>query len=365
MIPSLSFFHINTPSYQRSIEPSEVKRLQHLNRRLIGLCVLLLASLTASVEALDRFEFTQPQMGVPFRIILYAANEGEAEEAATAAFARIGQLNTSLSNYETDSELSQLGYQSGTSRWIDVSRDLFRIIQRSQKLSQLSEGAFDLTIGPLAASWRNARRTQTFPERKQLERFRKRVGWHHIKLDHSQNKVSLRIPGMRLDPGGIAKGDALDQALEFLLKRGIKNALVAGAGDIAVSSPPPGKTAWKIQLSEFNHKSQDLPSYVHLEDKAIATSGDLYQFVELNGVRYSHIVDPRTGLGLSERRLVSVIAPQGITADSLATALSVVDLTNVAPLLSAYPGVSARIVSIENNEPREQLFGDFQNYLAR
>ena len=359
-----SSFVIRNPEQHSRAIPT-VTRLQNLVLLFLGSWAFSFGSPQGFAEELHRFEFSQPQMGVPFRMIIYARDEDNAKSAASAAFARIGVLNTSLSNYETDSELSQIGYQSGTSHWTPVSDDLFRIIQRAQKLSQVSEGAFDLTIGPLAASWRNARRTQSYPEPNQLERFRKRVGWYHLKLDHSQQKVSLRIPGMRLDPGGIAKGDALDQALDVLRKNGIQSALIAGAGDIAVSSPPPGRVAWKIQLSEFNTKSVDLPSFVHLEDQAIATSGDLYQFVELDGIRYSHIVDPQSGLGLSERRLVSVIAPRGITADSLATALSVIDQKKITQLLNAYPKVSARIVTMTDQGTDEQIFGSFRHYLSR
>jgi len=323
--------------------------------------LLLLCSLQAD-SPLQRFEFTQAQMGVPFRMIVYAATPNHAEEAAKAAFARVSELNGVLSNYETDSELSQLGYHSGHDGWTTPSPDLFRILVRAQRLAQLTDGAFDLTIGPLAASWRNARRTQVFPNVEQLERFKARVGWQHLKLDHSRQKVRLALPGMRLDPGGIAKGDALDQALETLRQQGISQALVAGAGDIAVSEPPPEREAWRIQLSDFNRKASHLPSFVHLKNQAIATSGNLFQFVELGGKRYSHIVDPKTGLGLTERRLVSVIAPSGMTADSMATALSIVPLEQVESVLRAFPHTSARILTLEEGKERERIYGPFARF---
>jgi FAD:protein FMN transferase len=321
--------------------------------------------LTTAGTSLERFEFSQPQMGVPFKIILYATDVDQAKKVATAAYARISTLNTILSNYETDSELSQLGYQSGVQGWTPVSKDLFRIITRSQRLSQLTDGAFDLTIGPVAASWRNARRTRAFPEKDQLARFLKRVGWQHLKVDYSRRQICLNSTGMRLDPGGIAKGDALDQALMVLQQHGIESALVAGAGDIAVTAPPPGRKAWRIQLSEFNEKADQLPTFVNLKNQAIATSGDLFQFVEIDGIRYSHIVNPKSGLGLTERRLVSVIAPRGIEADSLATALSVLDLNQVEEILNRYPGTSARILLLEDEMPVERFYGPFHRFVDR
>lgn len=321
-------------------------------------------SLTAQ-SSLERFEFSQAQMGVPFRIILYAPNAAKATEVATAAYARISVLNNILSNYETDSELSQLGFRSGVQGWTPVSKDLFRIITHAQRLSQETDGAFDLTIGPVAASWRNARRTKAFPQKAQLSRFLQRVGWQHLKTDHSRRQVRLPTKGMRLDPGGIAKGDALDQALIVLQEHGIHSALVAGAGDIAVSSPPPRRKAWRIQLSEFTDRTDHLPTFVHLSHQAIASSGDLFQFVELDGVRYSHIVNPKTGIGLTERRLVSVIAPRGIVADSLATALSLQPFEQIEATLERYPGTSARIVVLEKEEPREQFYGSFRGAIVQ
>ena len=334
--------------------------------RRIVLAILLLATCwpvcsgLASDPALDRFEFTQPQMGVPFRIVLYAASADHGKKAAKASFARIAKLNHILSNYETDSELSRLGYHSGKASWTPVSPDLFRIITRAQALAAETEGAFDLTIGPLAAAWRNARRTHRFPDRDQLKRFQQRVGWHYLKLDYSRQQVWLSRAGMRLDPGGIAKGDALDQALIVLRQEGIHHALIAGAGDIAVSAPPPNRPAWRIELVEINPGSDKL--YLDLAHQAIATSGDLYQFVEIDGVRYSHIVNPHTGLGLTERRLVSVIAPDGITADSLATAFSVLPLDRIPAVWQNHPQTAVRLVQMNDERPETRTFGSFPAY---
>ena len=152
-----------------SLKSTLLRKSKPRLRATLTLWIYLFTSVLITAEApLKRFEFSQPQMGVPFKIILYAADVAQAKKVVTAAYARISVLNAILSNYETDSELSQLGYQSGIQGWTPVSNDLFRIISRSQRLSQITDGAFDLTIGPVAASWRNARRTKMFPKKDQL-----------------------------------------------------------------------------------------------------------------------------------------------------------------------------------------------------
>ena len=330
-------------------------------RILFGLLLgaIALSSVDGASSLPQRFEFSEPRMGVSFRIILYTASEETAKRAAAAAFLRIAELDQTLSNYDTDSELSRLGHQSGQSSWMPLSDDLYRVIACAQRLAVETDGAFDITVGPLSALWRKARRARKYPEADQLSRFLKRVGWRRLQLDPSCQQARLTTPDMRLDPGGIAKGDALDQALITLQQHGVQSALVAGDGDIAVSEPPPQKKGWRIRLAPLSKTEETQPAYVLLKHQAIASSGDLYQYVVLNGKRYSHIVDPRTGLGLTERRLVFVIAPSGIIADSLATALSVLDISKAESLLKLYPGSHARILSLADGRPFARSFGLF------
>lgn len=286
------------------------------------LALLLAGCATASRPGPgQRHEFTRPQMGVPFRLVLYARDAASASTAAEAAFARVAQLNATLSDYDPDSELSRLGQASGTGAWVPVSADLWRMLAAGQRLSRETEGAFDVTVGPLVNLWRKARRERRLPEDRLLAEARARSGWRQLELDPRRQAARLNVPDMRLDLGGIAKGYAVDEALRVLRAHGIRAALVSGGGDLAVSAAPPGTPGWRIQLE--GGEEGGAAEFVRLRHAALATSGDLFQFVEVGGVRYSHIVDPRTGLGLTNRSLVTVIARDGRTADSLATALSV------------------------------------------
>ena len=135
--------------------------------------------------------------------------------------------------------------------------------------------------------------------------------------------MELLVPNMRLDLGGIAKGYAVDEAMKILRQHGIRSALIAGGGDMAVGDAPPGKKGWKIEIAPIDLPNAPPKSFVLLKNRALATSGDIFQRLEIGGKRYSHIVDPRTGIGLTDHSLVTIIADNCTMADSLATAVSV------------------------------------------
>ena len=299
----------------------------------------------------QRFEFTQPQMGVPFRIVLYATNDADAREAAEAAFRRISQLNDILSDYDTDSELNRLSRTAGQGRAVPVSDDLWRVLQAAQQMAVRSDGAFDVTVGPMVSLWRKARREKKLPRADLLANARESVGWQKLELNRQQRTAKLAVPDMKLDLGGIAKGYALDEAFKVLSDRGIRRALVTAAGDIVAGEAPPGRKGWRIELAPLDATNAPPADFVWLRNAALSTSGDLFQHLEIDGKRYSHIVDPRTGLGLTDHSLVSVIARDGTTADALATAVSVLGPEEGLRLIESTPGAAARIV----RQPQDQL----------
>jgi thiamine biosynthesis lipoprotein len=283
---------------------------------------------TVSLPAQERREFRELHMGVEVRIVLYAADEPQARSAARAAFARIAELEDIMSDYRSESELRRLERRAG--EWGSVSEPLFHILTRSVEIAASTNGAFDPTVGPIVALWRESRRTRRFPDPRMLDSARALVDWRRIELDSSGRRVRLATAGMRLDLGGIAKGYILQQAIETLRHRSIPSSLIEGGGDIALGDAPPGTTGWKITLPE---------SAVALANVSIATSGPQSQFVEIAGKRYSHIVDPRTGLGLTNNLSATVIATDGALADALATALTVSDAAAAARLQKRYPAV--------------------------
>jgi thiamine biosynthesis lipoprotein len=261
-------------------------------------------------------------MGTLFRIVLYAPDEAAAKKAADAGFERIAQLDNIMSDYKETSELMQLCQKAGGEP-VKISEDLFFILSKSQDVAKQSEGAFDVTVGPVVRLWRRARRQKELPDKDRLAAALELVGYDKLKLDLKNRTAQLTKRGMLLDLGGIAKGHAADEAQAVLKKHGIKSALVAAGGDVVVSAAPPGTEGWTVGIAPLDHPDKPPTRFLLLKDAAVSTSGDAEQFVEIDGKRYSHIVDPKTGVGLIGHASVTVVAPNGTASDSLATAVSV------------------------------------------
>ena len=290
-------------------------------------------------------------MGTTFRIVLYAADKAAAKRAADAGFARVAELDLVMSDYNQKSELVLLCKRFATEVGdpVKVGDDLFFVLQKAEELSKKSDGAFDVTVGPVVQLWRIARRTQELPDPKEFAAARAKVGYTKVKLDPAKKTVQLLTPGMQLDLGGIAKGYAADEALKLLREKfGIKQALVAAFGDITCGAPPPNEAGWKVEIAPIAKGQRPRP--LTLANAAVSTSGDLEQFVEIKGVRYSHVLDPKTGLGLTGRRSVTVIAPDGITADSMTKAVSVLPPDVGLKLVEETSGTAAYIVILDKNE---------------
>jgi thiamine biosynthesis lipoprotein len=291
-----------------------------------------------------RYEFHQTEMGVPFRIVLYASSQNAADGAAAAAFQRIKQLNDIMTDYDSDSELSRLSQTSGQNQAVPVGLDLWVVLQRAQALAQRSHGAFDVTVGPYVNLWRFARREGKLPDPGRLAKARLAVGYAKMQLDAARHTVKLLVPNMRLDLGGIAKGYAVNEAVKTLSSLGVDSALVSGGGDIGVSGPPPGSAGWRIELPPLDASNAPPARFVVLSHAGISTSGDLFQRLEMNGIRYSHIVDPRTGEGLTDHSLVTVIAPDDFTADGLTKVMSVLSPKDALQFIADTPRAAVRIV---------------------
>lgn len=305
--------------------------------------IMVAFSNPATPSTQTRFEFTEPHMGTLFRIVLYAPSAGAAARASRAAFDRVAALDDIMSDYRADSELMRMCRQAGGPP-VKVSGDLFRVLVAAQDIAARSDGAFDVTVGPVVRLWRAARRSHHLPDPQWLTEAESHVGFQRIRLDPETQTVQLTKRGMLLDLGGIAKGYAADAALAVLRQSGINCALVAGGGDIAVGDPPPGKEGWSIGIEQLGATSGAPSRFVMLHNAAISTSGDAEQHVEIAGVRYSHIVDPKTGQALTGRRSATVIAPNCTTSDALATAVCVLGPKRAVALIDSLTGASMLMV---------------------
>jgi len=293
---------------------------------------LLAATVVSTPQTLERFTFTQYHMGVDARLVLYAPSLEAAENAGRAAFARIAELDSIMSDYRRDSELNKLCEKAGGPPVV-VSPDLFKVFQRARAVSIATRGGFDITAAPVIQLWRAARRTAKLPTADEIAAARKLVGYEEMTLDPATSRVRLAQAGMKLDLGGIAKGYACDEAQKVLKANGIASALVEMGGDIVVSNAPPDAKGWRILVSGLPLSASDRLAgrgsgggEIRLfTNCAISTSGDTEQFVIIGGKRYSHVVDPRTGWALTNRVQATVVAPDGLTSDPLSKIFALVD----------------------------------------
>lgn len=299
-------------------------------------------------QELKRFEFSQVEMGVRFVLVFYAADEQAAQTAAKAAFDRVHELNGILSDYDPESELSRLSATAGTGQAVKVSEPLWHVLHHAQRFSEQGGGAFDVTVGRIVKLWRFVRRAKRMPPQDELAAALATKDYRKLVLDPEQRTVQVLVPGTQLDLGAIAKGYATDEALAVLRRHGITRAYVDGGGDLSLGDPPPGRRGWRIGVAPLDEEKSKPSEYLELTNCGVATSGDAFQHVTLGGTRYSHIVDPATGLGLTDRSSVTVIAPNGMTADALASAICVLGPQRGLKLADESPGVSAYIVRQED-----------------
>lgn len=317
-----------------------------LDRRRCAALGLLIATLTGPAGADDglaRFAFQQTHMGSPFHLVLYTIDEPAARRASDAAFARVAQLDAALSDYDPESELMRLCARAGTSP-VAVGDDLFRCLERALAVARASDGAFDPTVNPVGRLWRRARRDRQLPDPDLLARAKALVGYQNICLDPARRTVALRKPGMKLDLGGIAKGFAAQEAQAVLKAHGIDRALVAAAGDIVVAGPPPGRDGWRVGIAPLDDPTKPPERHLLLAHAAVSTSGDAERFVVIDGKRYGHIIDPRTGEGIIRRASVTVVSPDGAMSDSLATAAFVLGPERGLALVERFDGAAALFI---------------------
>lgn len=312
-------------------------------------CMMLSGCVARSEAALERFEFNQPHMGVQVRIVMFAKNSARATAAAEAAYSEIARLESIMSDYRADSEVAMLGRRSGGEP-LPISCDLYAALDLACQISAATGGAFDITIGPVTNLWRGASESGVTPSAAEIERAHQLVNWRDLILDREHQTARLAQAAMRIDLGGIGQGYAADRALEVLRRHGVTCCLVDVSGDIAIGDPPPRAAGWAIALATDPSKATRL---IHLRNSAISTSASTGRIYEVQGVRHSHLVDPRRSKVSDPvpRRMVTVIAPQCATADAWATALCVLNPNAGLAISESMPGMAVLIVN-ENETPR-------------
>jgi thiamine biosynthesis lipoprotein len=259
---------------------------------------------------------SQPLLGTFVVITVYAPDRAVANAAVSAAFEEFRRVDALMSLHRPDSELSRLNERASLEPVV-VSPELFQVIAKAQEIAERTEGSFDITIRPLAELWGFIWKEYRLPTERELRSTLPQVNYRFVQMDPERRAVYFLAPGVSLDLGGIAKGYAVDCAIQKLRNLGITTAMVKAGGDLRVIGAPPGKSAWLVQL-EDPRKKRRRPTIL-LRDAALSTSGNYENGFEINGQRYAHILNPRTGLPVQGMAACSVIAPTCLESDALAT----------------------------------------------
>ena len=260
------------------------------------------------------------------------------KEAGDIVFQEFKRIENLLSKYTPESEISRLNKLGK----LQVSPDTFYLIKRSQEFWKASDGAFDITVAPLVDLWGFTESKFTIPKDEEIKKALTLVGSDKIILRQDNNVVEFMLPGMKIDLGGIAKGYALDSATRKLKKQGIKSCLINAGGQVSCLGGNFGKP-WKIAIKA--PRSNGFSGYVELENKSVSTSGDYEQYFIRESRRFAHIINPKTGRPAQAGVVsVTVIAPDGITADALSTAAFVLGREKGEALAKKFPGVDVRII---------------------
>jgi thiamine biosynthesis lipoprotein len=281
---------------------------------LLGLC--LAGALSPQQTELLRLEKTGDAMGSTFTIEIYGRDRIAMEAAVDAAFDEVRRLDDVLSNYKRDSVWSEIN-RTAAQRPVEVSPEMYQLLEQCLEYSRASEGAFDITVGPLMKVWGFYKGSGKLPHRAEVSAALTKVGYRHVRLDANARTVQYDRPGVEIDPGGIGKGYAVDRMVNVLRQKGFQNALVAGSGSsiYGMGTPPAEARGWRIEIKNPWDTSRTAAE-IFLKDMSLSTSGSYEKFFRVGGRTYSHLMDPRTGYPAAGAASVSVIAPRTLDSEA-------------------------------------------------
>lgn len=323
---------------------------------------LLLFPLSVSAQ-LKRYEFTENKMGSPFRIIFYHSDSLKAVSLPKECYLLVDSLNNIFSDYTLDSEVGKLT-QLNPFQEQKVSDELFSMIMYGKSMWSRSYKTFDITIGALTHLWRKARSENRIPSDEEIKAAKQLTGFNNVILDIKKQTIAFKKKGMQFDFGGIVKGYAAQRVIDFLKTKRVPIALVDAGGDIVVADPPPFKDGWNIAINVPESENELWDKNLELKHYAVATSGDVYRFTIHDGKKYSHIIDPKTGYGVTTQRNVTVISIDGAHADWLATAYSILPLRKALRLAKS-SHAAFFIATIKNEKIRVYKSKGFNHYFEK
>ena len=277
------------------------------------------------METKNEYKRTEKLMGNRFEITVVAADEQFANNKIDLAIGEIKRIESLLSTYNDDSQTNQINNQAGINA-VKVDKEVFELIERSIKISAITDGAFDISYGSIDKKLWNFDKTMTaLPDEDTAKRSVQKIDYRNITLDKEKGTVFLKEKGMRIGFGGIGKGYAAEMAKKLLKKEGVTSGIVNAAGDLTTWGYQANNKPWTIGIA--NPNCVNLPfSYMNVTDMAVATSGNYEKYVMINGTKYSHTINPKTGLPVTGIKSVTIISPDAEIADAMATPVTVMGI---------------------------------------
>ncbi len=303
----------------------------------------------------------RPVMGTFARVVFVVEKSNTAKKSIEAAFAEINKVDDLMSDYKDDSEISLVN-RDAFNQPVKVSKSTFEVLQKSIEFSRLSDGAFDITVGPLVDLWHRAAEANAVPTETELQQARSKVGYEKLILDANEMTVKFAVAGMRIDLGGIAKGYAVDKAVQAIQNCGAIGAMVSIGGDIrCFGTPSGGKNSWLIGLQNPNENFESrIPNFefpvgtgapllvLKLKDSSVSTSGHYWRFAQIQGKKYSHIIDTKSGYSSDKLASVTIIAKDATATDALATAVTILGAEKGLALIEKIPQTEAVLITSQN-----------------
>ena len=321
---------------------------------------LLVFSIPLLQAQTRKFSYSEIKMGSAFNLIIVSTNSNKANHLARKSYELVDSLSHIFSNYDSSSELSKINASAGLLPY-KMSTAMLDLVQKSQHAYIQSKGAYDISIGPLSILWRNLRKAKLFPDSSTVVATKKLVGLNQVKINKRLGTIFLPNADMQLDFGGIAKGYIAQWVINYLKANGIQQALADAGGDIVMSGAPLNQKGWLIGVNLPETTDELMTKKLLLSNAAVATSGDVYQYIEYKGVKYSHIINPLTGYGVTNLRNVTIIAKTGSTADWLATACSILPIKE-AKQLAISNQAALLITTLKNGKLVFEATPNFKNY---
>jgi len=306
--------------------------------RLAPFLTVLLLAAALPVRA-DWMERTEAIMGTRCYVELWADEPAKGNDAIDAVMAELRRIDSLMSHYKPESQLSQIN-QYANERPVQVDKELFDLIRLSTHYSQITEGAFDITYASVGYLYNYPQHIR--PTEAQIRQALPAVNWRNMLLDEEHHTVRFEHPGMRIDLGGIGKGHAVDRGIDVLKARGIARALVTAGGDSRIIGDRMGRP-WLVAIRHPDNPSK-VVTRIPLSDSAVSTSGDYERYFDEDGVRYHHIIDPRTGHSASKVRSATILAPTATQTDGMSKTAFVLGAEKALEIINRMPEYDAVFV---------------------